>query len=61
MQNTPPEACNRVEDPTLKPNSSEPIQPWSAQQQCCSIYAKDEDTRRHQEGKVYSKGKVVIE
>ena len=22
--------CNRVVDPTLKPNSSEPVQPWTA-------------------------------
>lgn len=60
-QNTPAEACSRAVDPTLKPNSSQPEQPWTAQTQCCSIYAKDEDTRRHQEGRVYSRNKVVIE
>jgi hypothetical protein len=43
-KNTAAEACNRSgEDPSLRPNSSQPIPQWTPQKECCSLYSKNAD------------------
>ena len=42
------EQCTRKpEDPSLRPNSTQPEPVWTPQKECCTIYSKEFDTQAH--------------